>query len=303
MRPHRVRDDSPSPGPGASAPAPMPPEAGWLLERFGDLIVGLIHYGSTAFGAPHSGSTADFWVIVEDLLAFHRRFAGASQRALAARRIALNRDGPCFFAVHEGALHLKMGVISRRAFGRWCRARSFYVKGRMQKPLRILRAEPDILAAIADARRDGVDWALDLLPARFTFEQFLLTLLGLSYRTEIRPEWVGRKVQSILRAGREELERIYRPLLEAHENVTKTAGGAYEDRRPASEKRLARHRALQALRRMRWSGETFRNIWRNYLTHPRPIRYILRKVGGEIEKLLPSKRRDGAAGGEGSPVA
>lgn len=279
-------------------PATLRPEAQWLVDRFGDLIVGLIHYGSTAFGRPRSGSTADFWVIVDDLRGFHRRFAPQSERTVVARRVALNREWPCFFAVHEGDMHLKLGVVSRRTFCRRCRARSFYVKGRMQKPLRILRADDEVRAAIADARRDGVEWALDLLPARFAFEQFLATLLGLSYRTELRPELVGRKVQSILAAGRDELERIYRPLLEAHPNVRRLADGLYEDRRSPGEKRLARHRALQALRRMKWSGEAFRNIWRNYLTHPQPIRYILRKVMGEIEKLLPHTFRAHLAQGE-----
>ena len=264
------------------------PEVTWLLHHFDDLIVGLIHYGSTAFGRPRTGSMRDFWVIVRDLRAFHRRFAPphdpGGRCASAAERVQLNRDWPCFFAVEEESLRLKVAVISEEAFCRLCQAGTFYVKGRMQKPIRVLRATEAVRRAIADARQDGVQWALDLLPPRFTVEEFLLVLLGLSYRTEIRPELTGRKVRSILESGRKELDRIYRPLLERHPGVAKS-DGRYLDRRPPGVRRRARRRALRELRRMKWSREALRHVYRNHLTHPRPVRYVLRKIVGEAEKL------------------
>jgi len=267
--------------------APPLPEVSWLLERFDDLMVGLIHYGSTAFGEPRRRSMRDFWVIVDDLVAFHRRFTPAHDAVRwtsAAERLRLNLDWPCFFAVERDGLRLKMAVVSEQAFCRLCRAPGFYVKGRMQKPIRILRASSAVRRAVEDARRDGVRWALDLLPSSFTFDEFLRVLLGLSYRSEIRPELTGRKVRSIIESGREELTRVYVPLLREHGNVLERHG-RYRDTRPPAAKRRARRRALRALRRMKWSRETLRNLYRNHRTHPRPLRYVLHKILGEVEKV------------------
>ncbi len=41
---------------------------------------------------------------------------------------------------------------------------------------------------------------------------------------------------------------------------------------------------LRALRRSKWSGRSLRFVWRNYRSHRTPIRYVLMKLLGEIEK-------------------
>ena len=264
------------------------PEERWLLDRFGDLIVGLIHYGSTAFGRPRKGSTRDFWVIVDDLTAFHRRFTPPARNgngaSSVAERVRRNRHGPSFYAMENGELMLKMAVISRDTFCRRCRERSYYVKGRMQKPIRVVRADDGICAAIDHAREEAVTRALDLLPSEFDFEAFLLTLLGLSYRTEVRPEFTGRKVRSILESGRAELDAMYRVRLDAVPYV-EGVNGHNHDMRPRYMKGRERRRALRACREMKYSHVALANIYRNYMSHPQPIRYIVRKIAGEFEKL------------------
>ena len=266
------------------------PAAQWLTDNFDDCLKGLIHYGSKAFGYPRKGSAYDFWVIVDDLAKFHSRFTppanAARGRPLSVKeRVRLNEHASNFHGFHLDGSEVKICVIHEDTFCRLCRAKSFYVKGRMQKPLRILRSDERIDRAILDARIEGVRWALDLLPEEFTFDKFLETVLGLSYQTEIRPEILSKKVRSIIETGREELERIYRPLLESVPFVTRE-GARYRDTRNPTLKQRAEHRARRALRHLRWNVETFQNLYRNYRTYPSPLKYVLKKIVGEARKLM-----------------
>ncbi len=275
-------------------PETSSPEVQWLIENFSDCLKGLIHYGSRAFGHPRKGSAHDFWVIVGDLSKFHSRFNppanAASGRPLSVKeRVRLNEHAPNFYGLRLGESEVKICVINEDTFCRLCRAKSFYVKGRMQKPLRILRSDDRIDRAIHDARAEGVRWALNLLPETFTFEEFLETVLGLSYQTEIRPEILSKKVRSIIDTGRNELERIYRPLLE-HAPHVKREGARYRDTRSRVVKRREEHRARRALRHLRWNVETFQNLYRNYRTYPSPLTYVFKKVVGEARKLLQKRR-------------
>jgi hypothetical protein len=46
---------------------------------------------------------------------------------------------------------------------------------------------------------------------------------------------------------------------------------------------------LRALRRSKWCRQSLRFIWRNYRSYAKPLRYILLKMVGEVEKTF--KRR------------
>lgn len=277
------------------------PDAGaqCLLERFDEHLVGLIQYGSTVFGQPRRGSVRDFWVIVRDAAAFHHsRAMHAIHRANGHESVAVqirwNMIGPSFYAIEGNGLHMKIAVIGLDTFTRLCRSETYLVKGRMQKPLHILRTCPEIDAAIRDARSEAAAEALDLVPRRFTLGRYLYCVLSLSYRAEIRPEMKKQKINSILAAGRRQVEEIYRPMLEALPIIVKLDGGRYLDRRHPIARRRAKRTTKRRLLRIKYSRRNLYTIWKNYSTHARPIRYIYLKIRGEAEKLLRRKRGDTA---------
>ena len=261
-----------------------------LLRRFGPHAAALMAYGSRVCGQVRAGSAFDFWLIVRDPEAFHRNNAELYRaqlniRSTPEKQIALNRAGPLFYGVNENGMDIKFAVVGEEDFVRLCRDEWWTVKGRMQKPLRIMRGTPAVDAAILVARKEGLLCGLNLVPRKFTLEQLLYQIVGLSYRAEVRPEHKPAKIRSIVEFGRAELERIYVPLLQEVEFVAQR-GEEYFDRRSVEERTRARAATLRALWRSKWSWRSSQYLWRNYSSHRAPIRYVLRKILGEIEKAV-----------------
>lgn len=260
-----------------------------LLERFGVHVVALIAYGSRVFGQVRKGSEYDFWVIVRDPAAFHRGNAEfyrtqLSRPSTPEEQTRLNKTGPLFYSLRTNDLDIKMAVLGEAALARLCRDDWWTVKGRLQKPLLIIRSTPEVDAAILSARRVGIACALNLVPATFTIEELLHDLVGLSYRAEIRPEHKRAKIRSILHAGRHKLEEIYVPLLKELSYVEKRDERRYIDTRDPRVRQRMRRATLRMLRRSKWSRRTFDFVHRNYRSHSSPLRYIIKKILGEIEK-------------------
>jgi hypothetical protein len=259
-----------------------------VLDRFGPHVAALLAYGSRIFGQARIGSAYDFWVIVRDGEAFHRANAEFYRTHLhepstPERQIALNRSGPLFYTYRDGGAEVKIAVIEERVFVRLCRYPWYTVKGRMQKPMLVMRSSPAVDAALLGARREGLLHGLSLTPAEFTMEELLRQICSLSYRAEIRPERKGAKIRSILRAGGARLDAMYRPLL-AELPYVQARGDRFLDTRPAPERARARKATLRLLRRSKWSRRSRRFVLRNYHSHPHPIRYILLKILGEAQK-------------------
>jgi len=274
------------------------PEEQFLLKRYGDNIAGLIKYGSMAFGEPYRRSVHDFWVIVRDLHAFHSLNAEFYRTRLnhpstVEKQVEANRFAPNFYSIHEDGLAIKAAVIAEHDFDRLCHARLMFVKGRMQKPLRIIRSTPRIDRAISDARREGAYHALNLCRRQFTLDEFLYQLCSLSYRAEIRPEHKHAKIMSIINSGGAMFRGIYADILATIPTLT-FDGRTYSDTRTRQERVLARRRTLGYIRRCKWSWNTIKLIWRNYRTHSAPLRYLWDKITGEIEKALRRRRRASA---------
>jgi hypothetical protein len=264
-----------------------------LLARYGEHVAALIAYGSRVFGQARIGSAFDFWLIVRDAGAFHRANAEFYRTCLNVpstpeEQIRLNRAGPLFYALKEDGAEVKLAVLDERSLAEFCVHEWWTVKGRMQKPLRMIRSTPAVDQAILSARREALACALNLTPREFTMEELLREIVGLSYRAEVRPENKSAKVRSILDAGRAELERIYAPLLAELPYVEPRAEG-WLDRRGPEERARARSATLSALRRSKWCRQSLRFIWRNYRSYAKPLRYIFLKMVGEVEKTF--KRR------------
>ena len=259
-----------------------------LLGRFGPHIAALMAYGSQVCGQARTGSAYDFWLIVRDPRAFHLENAEfyrtrLNRKSTPEKQIALNRAGPIFYGLNEDGLDIKLAVLGESDFVRLCNSDWWTVKGRMQKPLRAIRSSPAVDTAVLDARRKGLRCGLDLVTPRFTLDGLLREIIGLSYRAELRPEHKPAKIQSILESGRGELEAIYTPLLREVDFVEQREN-EYLDRRDPDERARARVATLRVLRRSKWSRNSMTYLWRNYSSHHAPIRYMLWKILGEIEK-------------------
>ena len=270
------------------APDTVESAAEYLLERFGAHVAALLAYGSRVCGQARTGSEFDFWLIVRDLERFHHANAEFYRTQLNLRstpeeQIALNRTGPNFYALKPGGIGIKFAVIAEAEFAALCRDSWWTVKGRMQKPLRIIRSSSVVDEAILDARREGLRCALSLAPREFTMDELLHELVSLSYRAEVRPERKRAKIRSILHAGGTELEKIYVPLL-AELPFVEPHGNGYIDRRSPQERKQARAETLRSLRRSKWCARSLRYVWRNFRSHRAPIRYLFRKLLGEMEK-------------------
>jgi hypothetical protein len=265
-----------------------------LIRRYDAHLAALMAYGSRAYGTARTGSAYDFWLIVRDPEAFHRSNAEFYRTQLnvastAEEQIELNRTGPIFYSLFLDGAEIKLAVMGEQQFTEFCRMDWWTVKGRMQKPLLAFRSSPIVDEAILAARREALACAISLLPPGFSVDQLLHEIAGLSYRAEVRPENKTAKIHSIVEAGRAELERIYQPLL-AELSYVERHGDRCIDRRTEAERKKARKATLRSLRRSKWSRRSIRYIWRNYRSHGRPVRYILMKMFGEVEKTL--RRRD-----------
>lgn len=270
--------------------------AQYLLDRFGPHVAALMAYGSRVFGQARAGSAYDFWLIYRDPVAFHHANEEFYRTHLnvpstPAQQIALNRDGPLYYSLHERGIAMKIAVLDEENFAALCRSDWWTVKGRMQKPMRVIRTSPIVEAAILSARREGIACALNLVPREFTLEQALRELISLSYRAEVRPESKHAKVQSILQSGRAALEEVYRPLLAELPYVEARGEDRFVDRRGDEERARAAKATLLALHRSKFSKRSVKFIWRNFCSHGAPLRYLFMKIAGEIQKAY--RRRFG----------
>jgi len=268
-------------------------EEQYLIDRYGDNLVGFIAYGSMVFGKPRPGSIKDYWVIYRDYEEFHSRNRDFYKHQLNVTstvedQILVNREGPNFYAFtdKEQDIHVKLAAMQEDDFCRFCTADAMVVKGRMQKPLKVIRSTGNIDKGIQAARREGAQWGVNLTKQEFTFEEFLFSVLKLSYLADIRPENKDRKVLSILDKGKSELTRIYMPLLEEFGFVEKRGEDRYADTRPPAAKKRLRRETLRNLRRQKWSRQTFKTIFRNYITYRNPIGYLFKKTAGEFFKFI-----------------
>lgn len=267
-----------------------------LLERYKPHIAALIAYGSRVYGEARRGSAYDFWVIVHDADTFHQFNAdfyrtGLTIPSSAEEQMRLNRTGPLFYSIRGSHPEIKFAVLGEKEFCELCANDDWWtVKGRMQKPLKIIHATARIEAAILAARREGLASAINLLPREFTTDALIEMIVSLSYRAEIRPENKRAKIQSIVKKGGMALREIYLPLVRELPYLAQQ-DNQWRDNRSDEERVRARRSTFAALRRSKWCKRSMRFIWRNFRSHGSPIRYIFMKVAGEFEKAARRRRK------------
>jgi len=260
------------------------------MDHFRAHIVALMAYGSRVCGHARTGSAFDFWLIVDDIEKFHHDNAEFYRSEINVpstpeKQIALNRVGPNFYALKPDDVEIKFAVVGETDFVALCRDEWWTVKGRMQKPLKIICSTPAVDEAILAARQEGLRCAVNLVKAEFTLDELLHALVSLSYRAEVRPEYKAAKIRSIIEVGGDELQKIYVPMLAELPHVEKR-GELYFDTRNEADRRRGRAETMRALRRSKWCLRSIKYVWRNFRSHRSPIRYFCQKVLGEFEKAM-----------------
>ncbi|KAJ3065321.1 Mitochondrial translocator assembly and maintenance protein 41 [Podochytrium sp. JEL0797] len=119
--------------------------------------------------------------------------------------------------VEIDGMRIKYGVISMKHLiqdlTEW---KDFYVAGRLQKPIKILRGDSRVKLSNEQNLINALRVALLLLPAKFTEKQLYMTIVGLSYLGDFRMTFGEnpRKIQNIVNAQMMHLRALYRPVME-----------------------------------------------------------------------------------------
>jgi hypothetical protein len=259
-----------------------------FLSKHGSTIDAIIAYGSKINNTATYDSHYDCLVIVDDYKKFHstNKEGYKGYRLWFMRKpnthVFLNELGPNFYQETIDDKEVKYGVIGLKDFRRACKSGiRIYVKGRLQKPLRIIYADdnvlPEIRNGILRARIGGVNLALKLLPKRFSMYDLIKEIVGMSYKADIRLE-SPTKVEDIVKKNWQELIEIYKPLVESRHYIYQL-NGEYENRKY---RMYNKKRVLGYLRRRAWVSALL-NI-KNGLTNKKAVAYAKRKWRMSLEK-------------------
>ena len=290
----------PMPPSGPSPPAlaagldlPLPGEARALAEgvarAFGPGAAALIHYGSRAHGSGAEPESAwDFIVVLDEAGPGYRALAGSGAARLSPGLAAVLHRAlpPNVVAVRPpglpGAPLAKCAVVTRRELARGCaeHPRDHFLLGRLFQDVRLAWARDpgarvEALSAVAAARAATFGWVRTRLAARFSAEDYLTTLLAVSYAGEVRPESPGR-IEVLVEAQRRVLLPILAHLLDslAADGVLAREGDRYRDPRPP-----------RIRERIGWDAYFLGSKLRNTLRWPKYVLlydgwldYVVRKV-------------------------
>ncbi|KAK8042447.1 hypothetical protein PG994_012930 [Apiospora phragmitis] len=130
-----------------------------------------------------------------------------------------------YFNTHvtvDGLL-IKYGVVSLDTLKKDLRDwNTLYLAGRLHKPVKILRDDPQVRMANQTNLLGAVRTALLMLPEKFTEHELYATIAGISYMGDPRmafPTENPRKVANIVDHNMQNFRRLYAPLIESLPNT------------------------------------------------------------------------------------
>jgi len=290
--------------------SPVSPRAEELIRyitmAFGPSTAAIVHYGSRAQQSGSRPESAyDFFVIVDEYETAFGSFAAQVRPRFSARSaIVLSRFLPPSVVAlthlpgtgaHDTA---KCAVLSLRDLAMACssESRDHFAKGRLFQQLQLAWARDEasrkqVEDAIVSARLETFVWGAPSLPASFTIEEYLRTLLATSYAGEIRPE-TQERIGELLAAQLPTMVAMYGALLASLEDrgVVGRTGDKYSLTQPPTPAERARidsyFKRSKARATMRW----VKLIW----LYDDWLEYLRQKVGrraGHMVDLTPSERR------------
>lgn len=184
-------------------------------------------YGSGVFAQDgYTGSMVDLLLVVEDgekwheenIVRFPEHYSGLRQLGAPWCTWVQQLGAGVYYntgVTLPNGIYCKYGVITRadllRDLWEWTH---LYVPGRMHKPVAVLKADEQVWKGVEYNRTSAFKCALLLLPVTFTRHDLLMTIVGLSYRGDVR--WLTgenrNKVRSIVDGQFEKLWAIYEPM-------------------------------------------------------------------------------------------
>lgn len=265
----------------------------------------VLHYGSRAQGrAVRSDSAFDFFVVVDDYRSaygaltaametrYGPRLAVALAWVLPPNVVSVRQGGP--FGEYEA----KCIIISMRHLRRECsfRARDQFVRGRLSQHIvlawaRDAASAEEVGRCVREARDSSFAWLRVFLPARFDIDQYVRTMLAISFAHEIRLESRDH-AERLFDVQRDALRARYGPVLErlATRGVLVREGRYYLQRHPAGVG--ARLRVRAQLRLSKW--RTTLRLLKHPFLYDGWLDYLLRKIDrstGERIELTERERR------------
>ena len=214
-----------------NCPAEFQPALNELLECHGDNLVAVLGYGSN-FGGYCKNTKDSIWdtiVVVKNTKKFHEINISARPKDYwrllrnPELQAKLNSWGMNYIQSEGGdGTQFKYPVVGLSDFEADCKESKWgnYVAGRLQKNFKIIHSSKyknslsRLEKAVEIARtRGALDGLLTLGAGDFNFEDFLESVVKLSYRSDVRLE-DPNKIKKIVRATKEELTKIYRPIFE-----------------------------------------------------------------------------------------
>ena len=197
----------------------LPAFTRYFQERFGSQLLAVILYGSCLSQVTRRESSIyDFFLICDRYRPFYRN----PKLALFNYFLPPNIFYFEFPDLGSGRLAGKYSVTSLRDFQHETstRARDTYHLGRFAKRVVISytrdeKVREGLIDAILSAMEQNITLALTCLPERFPRDEFILTLLGMSYRGETRMD-LDTKVEELFRAEADYYRWGYGELLRAH---------------------------------------------------------------------------------------
>jgi hypothetical protein len=186
-----------------------------LLAGHEGAIDAIVFYGSLlAARSARPTSYHDFYVIVDSLEQYHRR--------MRDRIVGRVLPPSVYYRVFEDGLRCKYCVLTRAQFETemTAAARDLHNIGRFSKRVGLVyardaAAEARIVLGCLSAARTLLPHALALLPSEFTLDEFIRTLLRLSYLGEQRVA-EDAKVEALFAAERDHYRAFYGALLREH---------------------------------------------------------------------------------------
>ena len=197
----------------------LPAFTRYFQERFGSQLLAVILYGSCLSQVTRRESSIyDFFLICDRYRPFYRNLKLALFNYFLPPNIFYFE----FPDLGSGRLAGKYSVTSLRNFQHETspRARDTYHLGRFAKRVALAYTRDEqvrekLIDAILSAMEQNLALTLPYLPERFPRDEFVTTLLGMSYRGETRMD-VDTKVEELFRAEADYYRWGYGELLRAH---------------------------------------------------------------------------------------
>ncbi len=253
-----------------------------ILERYGDATQAILYYGSCLRSNNPFDGLIDLYVLVDQ---YTTAYKGKSLLTLFNWILPPN----VFYleiSVGDQTIRAKYALLSLADFEKATSTRWFhsYIWGRFSQPSRILfvrehNTQQKIVAALTQATMTFISRVIPALGEEFDSRTLWTEGLGLSYRTELRPEKPGRALELYL-ADQAYYDAVTEPALTAIsadiEPVIASLTRRYRYKNSAQQHRIAS--AAWAVRRVQGKVLSVARLIKAVFTFQGGVDYIVWKI-------------------------